>query len=302
LIEGTFRMGHKMALLVLCLTTLMAGGVQAGFWDVFDVTYGVQNVQPFDSNGTVAMSLTADGVGPTFATWNTYLFGQFKCEIKLVPGNSAGTVAAIFLSSGAASVTDGTHDEIDFEFLGNVSGQPYKMQTNIFANGTGGREEQMFLWFDPTEDFHTYEVIWNHQLVMWKIDSIPVRVYKNIENQVPLSFPNFRPMTVTTCIFDASQWATQGGAVKIDYSAAPFTVTYQNWDFSNACVAQGDNVGTCADNYSNNWWESAAMTDFNSDWQNQMDWVRQNFLQYEYCKDPVRYTPPPPECQTDFAL
>ena len=52
------------------------------------------------------------------------------------------------------------HDELDFEFLGNRSGEPYIIQTNVYHNGVGGREMRHSLWFDPTADFHTYAILW----------------------------------------------------------------------------------------------------------------------------------------------
>ncbi|KAL5159310.1 putative xyloglucan endotransglucosylase/hydrolase protein 8 [Glycine soja] len=57
-------------------------------------------------------------------------------------------------------------DELDFEFLGNKTGEPYLTETNVYKNGTGGREMRHMLWFDPTEDYHTYSILWNnHQVV-----------------------------------------------------------------------------------------------------------------------------------------
>lgn len=60
------------------------------------------------------------------------------------------------------------HDEIDFEFLGNIRGKEWRLQTNVYGNGStgAGREERYGLWFDPSDDFHQYSILWSKDRIM----------------------------------------------------------------------------------------------------------------------------------------
>lgn len=59
------------------------------------------------------------------------------------------------------------HDEIDFEFLGSVTGEPYTLHTNIYTQGNGNREKQ----FRPRYAFDTYSILWNKQKLMYVKDN-----------------------------------------------------------------------------------------------------------------------------------
>ncbi|KAG6545696.1 hypothetical protein Mapa_012881 [Marchantia paleacea] len=187
-----------------------------------------------------------------------------------------------------------THDEIDFEFLGNETGQPYVMHTNLFANGVGGREQRVFLWFDPTEDFHTYSAIWNHHQIIWLVDNTPIRIYKNIEATYPNSYPSSQPMNIAASIYEASSWATRGGAVPINWNYAPFKVNFQNFSFD-GCQANGD-ISSCTENYAGNWWEGTAYQELTQSQLNHLKQFHQSYMLYDYCTDQSRYPTPPTEC------
>ncbi|XP_009621801.1 putative xyloglucan endotransglucosylase/hydrolase protein 26 [Nicotiana tabacum] len=212
-----------------------------------------------------------------------FLFGSIQMQIKLVPGNSAGTVTAYYLSS-----TGDKHDEIDFEFLGNVSGHPYIIHTNIFTQGAGGREQQFYPWFDPTADYHNYTIHWNPSAVVWYVDDIPIRVYKNYQSQGIL-YPNAQGMGVYSSLWNADNWATRGGLDKIDWTNAPFIAKYRNFA-PRACPWYGPgSISHCAAPTPNNWYTSPEYSQLSYAKQGQMNWVRNNYMIYDYCKDTTRF-------------
>lgn len=121
------------------------------------------------------------------------------------------------------------------------------------------------------------------------IDGIPIRVVKNNMDH-GLAFPTSKPVHVFASIWDAEDWATQGGRVKTDWSKAPFTAYYRRFNMSNACV-WNDGETDCGINP--DWMEQKL------DWWSWMTlrWVQMNYLLYDYCTDTKRFKNGlPPEC------
>lgn len=251
-----------------------------------DITWGDGRAKFLNGGELLTLSLDkASGSG--FQSTHEYLFGKIDMQIKLVPGNSAGTVTAYYLSSQGP-----THDEIDFEFLGNLSGDPYTLHTNVFAQGKGNREMQFKLWFDPTLDFHTYSVLWTSRHIVFMVDGTPIREFKNLESRgVP--FPRTQAMRVYSSLWNADDWATRGGLVKTDWTRAPFTASYRNFNAEASCVwvagKSSCGAGKLAD--------GGIDYGMNLESRKRMMWVQKNHMIYNYCADLKRFPQGlPPEC------
>ncbi|VYS59384.1 unnamed protein product [Arabidopsis thaliana] len=226
--------------------------------------------------------------GSGFKSLRPYRSGYFGASIKLQPGFTAGVDTSLYLSNNQEH--PGDHDEVDIEFLGTTPGKPYSLQTNVFVRGSGdrnviGREMKFTLWFDPTQDFHHYAILWNPNQIVFFVDDVPIRTYNRKNEAI---FPT-RPMWVYGSIWDASDWATENGRIKADYRYQPFVAKYKNFKLA-GCTA--DSSSSCRPpspapmrNRGLSRQQMAALT-----------WAQRNFLVYNYCHDPKRDHTQTPEC------
>ncbi|GFS41210.1 xyloglucan endotransglucosylase/hydrolase 26 [Actinidia rufa] len=127
-------------------------------------------------------------------------------QIKFVTGNSTGTVTAYYANT-------------------------------VPTQGNGNREQQFCAWFDPTADFHNSTVHWNPIEVVWYVDSLPIRVFRNYQNE-GFPYPNQQGMRVYSSLWNTDNWVTRGGLVKIDWNSAPFIARYRHFR-ARACKWNG---------------------------------------------------------------
>jgi beta-glucanase (GH16 family) len=270
--------------LALTLLSYFVALTAANFYQDFDITWGDGRGKMLNNGNLLSLSLDKTS-GSGFQSNNEFLFGKIDMHIKLVSGNSAGTVTAYYLSSKGSA-----WDEIDFEFLGNLSGDPYILHTNLFSQGKGNREQQFYLWFDPTADFHMYSILWNPHRIIFSVDGTPIREFKNLES-IGVAFPNKQPMRIYSSLWNADDWATRGGLVKTDWSKAPFTASYKNFK-ADACISSSSGASSCTSSSTS--WRSQELDTAK---QNRLKWVQKNYMIYNYCTDTKRFSQGiPPEC------
>ncbi|KAG6437317.1 hypothetical protein SASPL_102231 [Salvia splendens] len=231
-------------------------------------------IAPCPSTKLVAFGMLGSG----FKSVKPFRSGYFGASIKLQSGYTAGVITAFYLSNSEAH--PGYHDEVDIEFLGTTFGKPYTLQTNVYVRGSGdgrivGREMKFHLWFDPTQNFHHYAILWTPKEITYPRKS-------------DATFP-LRPMWVYGSIWDASSWATEDGKYKADYHYQPFVGKFTNFKAS-GCSAYSP--PRCRP-VSGSPYQSGRLTGQQG---RAMQWVQSHYLVYDYCKDYKRDHSHTPEC------
>lgn len=128
------------------------------------------------------------------------------------------------------------------------------------------------------------------------VDSIPIRVFTNHE-AIGVPYPKSQPMRVYCSLWNADDWATQGGTVKTDWTKAPFIASYRNFN-ANGCVSGSPGtscVSKTGEPLNNEAWQTLAL---DANGRNRLRWVQEKYMIYNYCTDVQRFPQGlPPECK-----
>ncbi|XP_043719947.1 xyloglucan endotransglucosylase/hydrolase protein 2-like [Telopea speciosissima] len=263
-----------------------AGTTNPKFDTNYEITWGYDHVQSIDQGTQIQLSMD-NSSGSGFGSKLNYGSGFFSLKIKLPDKDSAGVVTAYYLNSHSDK-----YDVLDFEFLGNKQGKPYTLQTNVFTNGEGNREQRIHLWFDPTADFHYYKILWNQHQIVFYVDTAPIWVFKNMTN-IGVNYPT-QAMQIEASLWDGESWATDGGQTKTDWSQTPFKANFQGFNID-GCPTQNSNTNQSC-NSSKYWWNTEKYWQLNSTQGTEYEEVKSKYMTYDYCSDRSRYPSTPPEC------
>ncbi|KAI3467510.1 hypothetical protein Pfo_024173 [Paulownia fortunei] len=261
----------------------------------YNVFFGGSNVH-VTSNGTSADLSLDKSSGSGLESKNKYYYGFFNAAIKLPAGFTSGVVVAYYLSN--ADVFPHNHDEIDIELLGHEKRRDWVLQTNIYGNGSvsTGREEKFYLWFDPTQSFHDYSILWNNHHIVFLVDNIPVR--EVIHNNAISSVYPSKAMSIYATIWDGSQWATHGGKYPVNYKFAPFVASTRGIEMEGCILNKKDMAPSCSRSSLSSLdpVDGEQFAKLSSQQITGLEWVRRKHMFYSYCQDKPRYKVLPPEC------
>ncbi|CAI9118014.1 OLC1v1019513C1 [Oldenlandia corymbosa var. corymbosa] len=219
--------------------------------------------------------------GAGFSSKTNFGSGIFEILLKTPNQDTEGVVTSYHLTSipYGKSVESVNHFEVDIEIFGR------NLSTNIFTNDPGNKEQQFNLWFNPSDDFHKYQILWNEHQIVWFVDGEPIRVWKNATQQ-GVKFPSQVGVRIEASIRNASL-AGEG----VDWSKAPFTANYKDFTI-NACAYDDQDQQNCySGDTSYFYWNAIPYWQLNASQQAQLANHRKYHLYFDYCTDSSKAGP-----------
>ncbi|EPS60075.1 hypothetical protein M569_14732 [Genlisea aurea] len=146
---------------VTLLALFNYGALADNFYTYYETLWGLSHIT-INPEGTEVDLLMDKSSGAGFRSKSHYGSGIFRVDMKLSERKTRGIVTSFYLTSAPDNQDPGNHFELDFEFLGTLG----VVQTNVYDDDHGHREQSFKLPFDPAQDFHRYEILWNPSLIV----------------------------------------------------------------------------------------------------------------------------------------
>ncbi|OLL23572.1 Acyl-protein thioesterase 1 [Neolecta irregularis DAH-3] len=170
------------------------------------------------------------GDSPTLDSQFYILYGKVSVEMKPAPG--VGVVSSFIWQSD-------TLDEIDLEWLG---GDNFHVQSNYFFQGNtsfwsqgvthGGLHDAS----NVVNQFHTYEIDWTSDQIVWSINGVAVRTLTKASTltngvyQYPQSPSQIKIGSWVAGVPGTAEGTIQWAGGLTDFSQAPFTMVVRRFD------------------------------------------------------------------------
>lgn len=127
-------------------------------------------------------------------------------------------------------------------------------------------------------------------LCRFYVDNVPIREIKRTESMGG-DFPS-KPMTLYATIWDASDWATNGGKYRVNYKYAPYVAKFSDLVLHGCAVDPIEHAAKCDKSQSS----GAVPSGVTTSQRIKMENFRKKHMTYSYCYDKTRYKAPPSEC------
>lgn len=121
------------------------------------------------------------------------------------------------------------------------------------------------------------------------VDNIPIREVKKTASMGG-DFPS-KPMSLYATIWDASDWATNGGKYRVNYKYAPYVTEFSNFILHGCAVDPIEQTSSRCDAT-----HDLIPAGLSPSQRIKMDNFRMKHVTYSYCYDQIRYKVPPSEC------